>query len=546
MKYNILKKITLFAFLAISVLVSDSGCNKFQNIGDGVKLIIDYNLIKTTVDLQLVDASTNQLVGFDGSVSVTTKITGDDKDGVIDITGVRNPNYEYKSQMGFVSLAILPEAAFLPSNENPISFNVVVQHDGYLSTSQHIVIASEGRNFVPIKMVKIDTPPNGVVVIVTPGATTTDTEGRVENPVIVETPAGRSQLEIPEGLIVLDSAGVPLQGNLNVTLVHFDNTEQEALEAFPGGLSGNVTRLDGSAEDGMFYSAGFVAIEISDDQGRKAATFENGTLALISEINGDTYNPETQANVVAGDQVPLWSYDEYTGRWTEEDNLVIIGSNGTMQVLAQLTHLSYYNFDWFYGGQNCYTGSTFIFTADAPLCDCVMLSGVMYRQSDNTFMKYVYMWVCGTDPVYTYYAPAGVPVYIVWDNNYSNFTVNPANNPTYITDLCSTDPVNIGLVVNNTSTTIYINVEVYCPDNPDAIIRPSFGAYFRPIDSYNWRWAEMVTGNAEICDVILGQTYVVGIYYDGEWYETEVLIDQTSYNYIGYEIPADVCAEIFP
>ena len=541
MKYNILKKITLFAFLAISVLVSDSGCNKFQNIGDGVKLIIDYNLIKTTVDLQLVDASTNQLVGFDGSVSVITKITGEDKEAVIDISGVRDPNYEYPSVNGFVTLALMPEASYLPSNENPISFNVVVQHDGYLATSQQIVFTAEGKRFVSIKMIKIDTPPNGVVIVETPAATTTDTEGKVDSTVVIETPTSSSQLEIPEGIIVLDSTGVPLQGNMNVTMVHFDITEQEALEAFPGGLTGNVTHLDGSTEDGMFYSAGFVAIEIYDDQGNKATTFENQTLTITSEIQSDTYNPETQANVAAGDQIPLWSYDENAGRWTEEGTLEITDSTGSLQVVAQLTHLSYYNFGWFGDGPVCNTGVSFVFTPNGTLCDGYILSGNVYRQSDNTFLQTFSFWVSGNEPITLNNAPSGIPVYINWIDNNPNFTVNPADNPTLINDLCSTDQVNIGLNVNNNTASLHMEVTLICPNDPTREINPSFGAYFRPIDSWDWRYAELINGISDICGVVLNQTYIVSVTYDGTTYEREVFVGNESTQYITIELPADMC-----
>ncbi|NOU48193.1 MAG: hypothetical protein HOO86_14185 [Bacteroidales bacterium] len=545
MKSQILKKIILLAAIAVLVVVADTSCKKFQNIGDGVKLIIDYNLIKTSISVQLVDATTGELVGQDGSISVKTTITGEDKAGVIDITGTQNANFEYMSQRGFVSLALQPESMYRPSESNPISFNIVANHPGYIATSQHVVIAAEGENFVILKMVKLDNPPSGVTVVQLADATTTDGNGRVTAPVTVETPQGEASLTIPEGIVLKDAGGEPLNGNLDVTLVHFDNTDTAAMRAFPGGLMTNVTRLNGSGEDGMFYSAGFVAIEITDGSGNRAANFEDGALKLISQVSPDTKNPETNTFIADGDEIPLWSFDEFTGLWTEESMLTIENVGGTFQVQAEINHLSYYNFDWFYGGSYCDIGVTFIFTADQPLCDCQIVHGTMYRSSDGAYLKTIYMWVCGTEPVYTYYAPSGVAVYIVWDNYYSNVTVDPANNPTNISDLCSTVPVTINLITNNNSSHVTVEVEAYCASDPSVIIRPSYGAWFRLTSDFNWRWAEMINGYADICDVIIGETYVVGVYYDGQWYETEVTVEQSSYSYVGFELPADVCEQVF-
>ncbi|MFZ4708032.1 MAG: hypothetical protein ACOYMF_18665 [Bacteroidales bacterium] len=543
MKLKIISRFLFLGLLAILALMPQSGCNKFENITDGVKIIIDYNLIKTTIDVQLVDASTGNLVGHDGSISVKATITGEDRDGLIDITGMQHNDYVYMSQNGFLSLGLQPNTAYTPSESNPISFNIVVEHDGYLATSQHIVITNEGRNFVVIKMVNLEQPPSGVSVIQQPNAGSSNGSGMVESEIIVTTADGKASLTIPEGIVIKDVFGNPLQGSLNVILVHFDNTDPEALAAFPGGLTTNVTRIDGSSEDGMFYSAGFVAIEISDESGRIASTFTNGVLTLKAEVSAQTYNPETQAQVLSGDDIQLWSYDELTGMWKEESTITVTETDGKLHLETPLTHLSYYNFDWFYS-ENCASGVAIYFNLDQPVCDCYMMYGTMYRQADNAYMKTVSMWVCGTDPVYTSYVPSGVPVYIDWNEEINNLSV--VNNPTYIQNLCDVNtPVYVEVSNPTPTSSITIDVEAYCASNPDVVIRPSFGAYFRTLDSYNWRYAEMTNGYANICDVTVGETYVVGVYFENTWYETEVTVEQSEYSYVGFELPADVCSEVF-
>ncbi|MBU1370559.1 MAG: hypothetical protein KJ578_04810 [Bacteroidetes bacterium] len=524
-------------------LFFQSSCNKLKDVTDGAQLIIDYNLIETTVDVQFYDAATGELIGRNGDASVNVKITGADKNGVMDVTGVQSQSMQYATQRGMVGLALLPEAAYTPSATKPISFNLVADIPGYLSTSQKVTLVATGRTQIRVNMVHKDNPPEGVTVARETGVTTA-VNGRVENPATVTTPGGRARIEIPAGIILRDAGGNALSGSINMDIVHFDNTVEEALAAFPGGLMTNVTRSDGSEEDGMFYSAGFVAIEITDGSGRQAATFEEGTVAMEAVVSPQTFNPETNGNVAAGDVVPVWSYDENTGEWTEEGTTTLELVNGELTAGFELTHLSYYNFDWFYGAY-CYSGVPFVFNATNTTCDCYQMQGAMYRQSDDSFLTYVYMWVCGDEPVYTAYAPGGIPVKIVWDENYyDNVSIAPESQPTMIDDLCAGNPIQIN-VVTQPSSSITVEVEVYCASEPNVIIRPSFGAWYREINSWNWHWAEMNNGDAEICDVQVGNTYVVGIYYDNNWYETEVTVTQEAYSYVGFELPADVCSEVF-
>lgn len=526
-------------------LIFISSCNKLENVADGVKLIIDYNLVETTVDVQFFDAATGDLIGRDGDASVNVKITGPDKDGVMDITGVQNKDGQYSSQRGIMGLALIPEAAYTPSESRPIVFNMVTELSGYLSTSQKITVVSEGRNQFRINMVRLDNPPQGVSVNRETGVTSA-INGRIENPATVSTPSGKAKIEIPADIVMRDQAGNPLSGSINVDVVHFDNTNDEALAAFPGGLMPTVTRTDGSVADGMFYSAGFVAIEITDASGRHAATFENGTVRMEAVVSPETYNPETRGPVAAGDEVPVWSYDENTGEWTEEGSTTMQLVNGELVADFQLTHLSYYNFDWFYGDY-CYQGAAFQFVPDSPITGCFLMQGSMYRQDDNTYLMDVYFWICPGEPVYTSYAPSGIPVKIVWgEGSYPGIEVAPSSQPTLINDLCGSSPIQVDLVYDpGSATTITIDVEAHCASEPNVIIRPSFSAWYRAINGWNWMPVTMDNGFAEIMGVEVGETYMVGIYYDNQWFETEVVVTAEEYTYVGIELPAEVCDEVF-
>ncbi len=539
---------TLGRILVLTALVATTlnftACRKLFDATDDLKLVIDFNLVETTVDVVLFDAATNQQIGRSGDASVNLRITGTDRNAVMDITGMQPQSLTFQSQRGFASLALVPNAQYNPTVLNPVRFNVVAQLEGYISTSEHIVLTSTGRNVVRINMVSIDNPPSGVTINRQSGVGNL-IEGAVQDEIRIGAPTDVARLSIPQGTVMRDSNGTPLSGPLDILVAHFDNTNDEAMAAFPGGLMTNVQLTDGSDADGLFYSAGLVAIEITDGSGRVASTFENFTVDLTAIVSPQTFNPETGTLVAAGDQIPVWSYDENTGQWTEESMATFVNVNGVLEVSAALSHLSYYNFDWFWG-EWCYEGSSFLFQADFIICDCFSMTGAMYRQDDNAFMQYVYFWVCNNEPIQTIYAPSGVPVYIVWDNNsYSSIQVAQGYTTTYITNLCDQSQVVIPLETTTTTSIVTIEVEVYCASEPNIIIRPSFGVWYRQVGTWNWRWAEMINGDASICDVEVGQDYVVGVYYNNQWWETTITVDQESYELLDFLLDPEVCSVVF-
>ncbi len=529
---------------AIVLAMMAYSCQKAIDATENAKVIINYDLIETIIDIQLVDAHTGKLIGQEGDKTVTISITGPDHEGVVDITGYQPSDMTFQSHHGFVALGLVPDAAYKPTADDPVVFNITARTSGYIKTSQTVTLISTGRSMLKIDMVSTTNPPQGVDIAEENNVVQL-VNGTVQNSVQVNTPDGKAQLEIPEGLVMYDAGGTPLSGSISVSVAHFDNTVEEAMTAFPGGMITGVSFQDGSAGDGMFFSAGLLAIEITDDNGRNATTFENGSLLVTAAVGDQTYNPETGSTVADGDEIPVWSYNENTGQWTEEGMATIVGNRSGFEVSTEVSHLSYYNFDWFVGNV-CYQAATFIFTANVPICDCFTLSGVMRRQVDNSFVQNVYMWVCDGEPVYTAYAPQGIPVFIEWNEYaYSGVQVSAAHQPTFIPDLCTNVPIEIDLVTTGATDVLEIEVEVYCAANPNVIIRPSFSVWYCLSGTYNWQLASMTNGEATICDIQIGADYDVGIYYQNNWYQTTVTVDQSSYQLIDFELPADVCSEVF-
>ena len=90
-----------------------------------------------------------------------------------------------------------------------------------------------------------------------------------------------------------------------------------------------------------------------------------------------------------------------------------------------------------------------------------------------------------------------------------------------------------------------VDISGFCPNKPDLIIRPAFGVWFRSLDNFCWRYSEQKNGFAEICDVELGNTYVVGTYYDNVWQEWQIFIEENQEYQLELNLTDNVCGEAF-
>lgn len=539
MKIKSIISLTLALFLLI---IADS-C-KVKNPLDGAKLIINYDILKTFVNVQFEDAATGNLIGFEGNKQVVVTIKGENADAVLDNTGILKE--EYKSSNGFLGLSLNPNTEFVPTENNPIKFTIVAKINGYISTSKNVTIGEEGTYNLKIVMTDISNPPPGVIVQESKGVGNLESgTGTVESEIIVKTSGDEAEIIIPEGTVIKDGDGNTLSGSLDVTLVYFDNLLDGSLAAFPGGLMTRVNQ-NGQTLDGAFFSAGFVALEITDESGISAETFEQNPIQLNMGIQGATYNPETSSSIAAGDNLPVYSYNTDSGEWTLEENVTV--ENGTnrsdFMVTAELTHLSYWNFDWFWS-EYCTYGVKFKFVGDYAGCGCTQQSGIIRKQADNTYFSYINFYACEGEVIPTYYAPANMPVYIDWNDNACS-GVKVQEDITYIENLCTPDIIEITLItVGDNRTNITVDLMGRCASNPDVEIRPTYGAWFRPNDSYCWRWAFMSNGLADICDIELGKEYVIGTYFNGQWYQTNYTVTESTILEWNIDLPSEACDQIF-
>ncbi len=181
--------------------------------------------------------------------------------------------------------------------------------------------------------------------------------------------------------------------------------ESSTLDVFPGGLdlevpvpASNATDAAEAPQAGAFTTAGFVAIELTDAEGNKVKEFgetdgKKNSIEVKMTVDANTANAcpmnygttdldqETVAafatdstkatdsayfrkgacvtveggtvasrTVKEGDIIPVWSYDADEAQWSFESYGVaqkVEGNDSIFNVAVQVTHLSYWNLDFF-------------------------------------------------------------------------------------------------------------------------------------------------------------------------------------------------------
>lgn len=528
--------IFLFSFSFLTVPIS---CKK-KSPNDDVKIIIDYNLIKTSFSFMFKDATTNELIGFDDAKIVLVEIGGQDAENILDITGIKRS--EYNSVGGVLGLGLHPD--FLPSKTSPIKFFIRTKIEGYVNYCKLIQVSNTGNFHFEIKLINIETPPSGVATIVDNSGIASN--GVVESIISIATPKvsgtnTRALLTVPNGIILLDKSGSPLDGPLTTTLVYYSNLDDKALESFPGGLNTTVNH-DGVISDMSFFSAGCADVEIKDGSGRIAKTSQSVTrednTTLIYEVSPETYNPEFSRLVDNNDTIPFWTFDMDNGEWDYEFTDTIIGPNneGNYEVSVTLNGFTPKNIDW--PVSPCDFKSKLKFNCDYldtgdPVSLLIWLHWNDYAFLGDQIVKFRYGEIVDLD--------VGIP-FVPNVNDLSSILsiqdLSIANSfaSTHIVNLCDEQTYELNLfdVIQSTdTTTVRVEISGSCPSNPDVIFKPSFPFWYMKTDDLkNVIPSNMTSGIAILKNVTIGDSYTFWTYYDGNiWIHTTIIEESGLYQY---------------
>ncbi len=533
-------------FVIVTYFIGMQGCSD-----DTPKLSgnydITYDLLKTKIIIRFTDAKTGELLKYKG-VNVT--VNGEAKDAVVDISGLKHNSY--KSVNGFMALALLPDEAYEPSESNPVRFLLEASLDGYFTASKSVTLTKSGTYQIRMTLAKKDNLPEGISQVYKTGL------GNIVNDTLtgkvsVSTPGLEAHLIIPPKTVLLDKDSVPLSSPLKISLVYFDNGNDNTLSLFPGGILSSENR-NGMVTDGMFSPACFVTLSITGNEGKKAVTFSNKKPVLEMLINADTYNPETNSEISAGDFVSVYNFDFETGMWNYQNNDTIfeytgIPPVGEYVVTTEISTVSYHTVSWF-SDNICYNGGKIMFNSDtvSTVKSGGFISGILRRTVDSSYICWLGSQTSQNDTLTINIAPAGVPVFVDWHtDSCSNILPVAQSNPLFIDNLCS--PL-VNVVAFNNANGFLNNVTVemtgHCSSNPDIDIKPSFGLWYRSESQAGcWHWSDMKDGQSTLYNLTLGESCLVGTYIDGHWHEWSFTVDETFYFNIDFDFSSNICSGVF-
>jgi len=520
-----------------------------KNPTDDLKLIINFDPLNTQVAVDFVNTKSNETIDD----PITLKVEGEDKALVVDLNN--NVTNVFDVDEGLVSFGI--KRGVEPTPDSPVKFQLIAEAEGYLTTSINVTLDSTGGHPYTLFMVEKANPPNGVMFKEN-NSGSADNQGRVNSDIQVETDPDQvggasADVVIPQGTIITDENGAPLTGNLKVEIGYFSNLSDEALRSFPGGFSVRIaSNEEGSPEEAAFITAGFLSLEVTDENGREAENFST-PITITMEVPPETNNPETGQPIKAGDQIKIWSYDSETGEWTYEGIGTVAGpkANGNFEVTWQVTHLSYWNLDWKW--RIC------IWSVKIRIEGWTSCAGCMWIEiRPRGYSFYWGLWEC-QDWMKFYLAPDGLPVDII---AYDRFHRRIGS--VYVQNLCISGE--IVLTVNFEDAVFRkrtFHVVGYCPDKR-LEIRPTVPVWFKPVGTARWRYAGFIrNGVLEICNFTVPERYTFMTYYRGRYYQATfdfsadftIFIPEASVNisatriegdhiYYNVDLPASICNKL--
>lgn len=324
-------------------------------------LSLDMKGGRAAISVEFVDAKTGELITRPVTLMAHDDVSGDTVYENVAL-GVDNPHTS-----GGATLFVKKAFASAATAANPVHFRLSASVDGYFDSSIDLRYSGADTPVQRIRLVNKAAPPAGVAVAVQRDvkadatgvlstaldltATTTDEASK----------GAAATFKLPAGTVLKDRTGQPLTGDLKVSIGYFSPNAADVGAIFPGGLSPEsvsafTNGVSGTRERqrGYFITAGLLAVDIVDGQGRKAHALENALGSMTIQTPAGLINPDTDEPIKDGDKVPVWSHNETTGLWSQERVATFKQTDsGNFEVTYEVNHLSYWNLDWwYYNGRN--------------------------------------------------------------------------------------------------------------------------------------------------------------------------------------------------
>lgn len=519
----------------VVLLVLLFSCKKVSDPNEGSDLVINYDLLETTITLRFVDAASGEFIPDNANLEV--KPMGGQAAAVLDISG--RSKEAYQGKMGVVELALKPGHG--PASGTAFSLQLYIRASGYFSTGFSEVLTEKGPHIYEIRLMKRVDLPEGASRGT--GESYSDGQGRVTQSTDVSVSNNMASLLVPEGAVLKGPGNSPLIGNLNINIYHFSNLEDVCLQSFPGTLKAFASLPDGENRQVMLFPAGHVFMSINDQNGMFAKTIEGKPLMLSMNVPPETYKGAGNSQIEDGDMVPVWHFNEQEANWSLEfADTISQFFTGGYRINSAISSLSWWSFAW-YEDNLCQNGLRLDFSDNEIPCDCYWVKLEARNTHNQGFLWQEYRRFCKGQPLSVKNVPAVLPV----DLYISGMCGELSTTEDFygITNLCSQYLLDVEWNQHETFSAFQLELTAYCNQNEAVKIKPGFGVWYRKTDDFCWQWSAMKSGKAELCHMQPGVDYQIGFYYDGNWEEFRVVPQYGNYIYHDFTLTAEVCSEVF-
>jgi hypothetical protein len=270
--------------LVLACITAFFACNKYEDTTTYSNDLPVDKLITASLQGRVLDENGGPVQG--AAVNSGTASTTTDANGIFTFS-----NIEMSSRFGFVK----------------------VTKTGYFSGSRSILADAGSSNFVSITLLprtsKGSFPSaSGGSVIVTQGDT----------------------VAFDGGTVVVSSTNATYSGTVHVFASYLDPTDKAMSAHMPGDLRGIGT--DG--KETLLQSFGMMVVELEGDAGERLQIASGKTATLRMAIPGSL-----QAG--APTTIPLWYFNDTTGKWMEQGAAARQGNN----YVGQVSHFTWWNCD---------------------------------------------------------------------------------------------------------------------------------------------------------------------------------------------------------
>ena len=479
----------------------------FLEFADGLVLNVNTNILKTPLVISFVNANPNS--GLSPN-NITVDVLGEGADKLYSLTGESTITVIE----GIVNIGIRPADA--PSVQNPLEFTLIAKAPGFLQSVNHFTIFdADLTQHVTVYMVEKDHAPAGISVDRDQILDVQD--GGLDVPFVIESNVSSTKKEkiqffLPQGVQLLDRNFQPLNGSGQIELAHFDNRSPFSLDA----LTGMTDAMPAVDQDGKilgtvsFDLASLYSIEMT--VGSQEVRYFSEPAVVTLTLNPQTFNPQTNDYIKAGDILPVWSLDETAMQWHKETLAEVVSNNGGLEVTFEQTHLS----NWLLGGANdlCTAGTVLTVQTGIPAEACdryyyVELVDIATGQPVASRWSNTYFTLATGSEVPIFQAPAGKMTKLrVWEGTRRCQGSLLAESAPF--DPCGgAQTITLGELKPQGWFNIDVSISAYCETaGPGILIAPTANLLYRPSGCGNFGFlGKIVNGKGCTATLKKGETY---------------------------------------